>query len=72
MKTKIELFDHAAECERQMRLAADPNKQVEFQFLRDMWITLAQASEYLAGARLWKEIKNIEKLQAESEQAALH
>jgi hypothetical protein len=44
MTDQTDLFDRAAECERMMNLASDPDEKEILKQCRDMWIALANDS----------------------------
>ena len=64
MSRQSELFDRAADCERLMNLASDPEKQGLLRQLRDLWITLANESDLTSAPSLANEIAAMEKIQS--------
>jgi hypothetical protein len=68
MTDQAHLFDRAAECERLMAAASDPETKEILRLARDMWIALANESAAMSDDNMTKQIANIEKLQRDLSQ----
>lgn len=69
MARQSELFDKAADCERLMIAASDPEKREVLKQLRNMWIALANESEVMPARTLAHEIAAMENVQASLDHA---
>jgi hypothetical protein len=63
MSGQADLFERAAECERLMDAASDPDRKESLKQLRDMWIALANENATMPTEFLAKQIAELEKLQ---------
>jgi hypothetical protein len=63
MTAQASLFERAAECERLMDAASDPEDRETIKLFRDMWIMLANGSATMSANYMIKQIADIERLQ---------
>lgn len=61
----IDLWEKAADCERGMAAAADPDRRETLSGIRKMWLALAEVSPYLDKSDLAKQIELIGKIHAD-------
>jgi hypothetical protein len=63
--TPIDPWEKAADCERSMKAAADPEQRAILQKLRDLWMTLGNEKSFMTDAEVAKEIEVIGLIHAE-------
>ena len=63
MSGQGDLFERAAECQRLMDTATDPDRKETLKQLRDMWTALANENATMPSELLAKQIADLEKLQ---------
>jgi hypothetical protein len=64
MTRQADLFNRAADCQRAIEFAANPQQQIAFKLLRDMWTALANECLAMRHDQLAREIAAIEELQS--------
>ena len=67
MSRQSEYFDRAAECERLMDAASDPDDRGILELSRDRWIMLANESAAMSPDYVTKQIAELEKIAARFE-----
>lgn len=69
MSRQSDLFQRAAECERLMKLAYDPQRQKVFKELRDLWVSLANESASFSDPAFAAQVERIEDIQSTFDEA---
>lgn len=64
MGRQSDLFERAAECERMIKLAYDPQRQKVFKELRDLWISLANESASFSDPAFAVQVERVEDIQS--------
>jgi len=62
---QIDPWERAAECERALQTANDPTRREILTDVRDLWIGLANARNFLTGAEFDQQIKTLDSIQAD-------
>ena len=62
MLSQSDIFQRAEECERACEAAADDQRKVMFELLRDMWIALANETPFLPARVLEEQVELVERI----------
>ncbi|MET0631817.1 MAG: hypothetical protein ABWY92_13225 [Xanthobacteraceae bacterium] len=62
---QIDPWERAAECERYLQTEVDSTRREIFTNVRDLWIGLANARNFLTGAEFDQQIKTLDSIQAD-------
>ncbi len=63
--TRIDPWEKAADCERALQIAADPQQKMILKNLRDLWVALANESGFMSADQLAEESEAIGRLHLE-------
>ena len=62
---QMDPWERAAECERYLQTEVDSTRREIFTNVRDLWIGLANARNFLTGAEFDQQIKTLDSIQAD-------
>jgi hypothetical protein len=62
--SQADIFERAEQCERASQAAADSQRKVMLELLRDMWIALANETPFLPEAVIEEQVRIIERIHA--------
>jgi hypothetical protein len=62
---QLDLWEKAAECQRALEEGAESNQRQILTDVRDLWIGLANARNFLTGAEFDQQIKTLDSIQAD-------
>jgi len=60
--SQADIFERAAQCDRESRQAGDPERRKVLALLREMWISVANETPFMSPSELSEQIRVVERI----------